>query len=41
MIKKLKKVLHRTKPADAEGKEGACGCGCDCAKKGAGILVAS
>ena len=41
MIKKLKKVLHRAKPADAEGKEGACacGCGCDCAKKGAGLLV--
>lgn len=42
MIKKLKKVLHKEKPASEE-KEGACscGCGCDCGKKATGMLVAS
>lgn len=44
MIKKLKKVLHRAKPAVAEEKEGACTCGCGCCcdpKKKAGVLVAA
>ena len=43
MIKRLKKVLHRAKPADAETKEGACTCGCGCCdpKKKAGVLVAA
>ena len=43
MIKKLRKVLHRAKPADAEAKEGACTCGCGCCdpKKKAGVLVAA
>ena len=43
MIKKLKKVLHRAKPAATEEKEGGCTCGCGCcdpAKK-AGVLVAA
>ena len=40
MIKKLKKVLHKEKPATGE-KEGtcSCGCGCDCNKKAIGVLV--
>ena len=42
MIKKLKKVLHKEKPATAEKKEGACECGCGCCcdpKKKAAVLV--
>ena len=43
MIKKLKKVLHKAKPAVAEEKECACACGCGCCdpKKKAGVLVAA
>ena len=43
MIKKLKKVLHRTKPAATEEKEGACTCGCGCCDPGkkAAVLVAA
>ena len=41
MIKKLKKALHKT--VSAEGKDGACTCGCGCCdpKKKAGVLVAA
>ena len=44
MIKKLKKVMHKAKPAVAEEKEGACTCGCGCCcntGKKAGVLVAA
>ena len=43
MIKKLKRVLHRTKSATAEGQEGACTCGCGCCdpSKKVGVLVAA
>ena len=43
MIKKLKKVLHREKSANAEKTEGACSCGCGCCdpKKKAGVLMAA
>jgi len=46
MIKKLKKVLHKEKPATADKKEGACECGCGCGcccdpkKKVVAIVVA-
>ena len=42
MIKKLKRVLHKEKPASEE-KEGTCscgcGCGCGCGKKLVAALV--
>jgi len=45
MIKKLKKVMHKAKPAVAEEKQEACTCGCGCGccdpKKKAGVLVAA
>ena len=40
MIKKLRKVLHRTKPEAKEGEAG-CSCGCNCGKNKAGVLVAA